>query len=339
MPQINSLLDRDFAIKFLSKKILAIYSDFAKVQDLKITPIKKNIWEGSYHVVIKFDFKLAKSSGEIKSLPIYCSAHSHEPRNVFYTNLKFLWQHGFADETLSIPRPLFYSRSFKAVFYRGVAGKNLFYYIRHRQFTEVEKIVAQAGAWFAKLHKIPTRGLRNSNSKNSRIKTVVPGQDFVLERIKQNYPDKLELFQELYKKFIETETDFFKTTKQRWLIHGDAHPENIIKMSDQKIAVIDFADMCLADYARDLGSFLQQLDHMMVIRSNIEVKYAVQAKAIFLQSYLEKSKINLDKKLQSRIDLYYAFAAFRTAIMYLLRHNPAPEKAEGLLEIVRKKIL
>jgi hypothetical protein len=33
-------------------------------------------------------------------------------------------------------------------------------------------------------------------------------------------------------------------------------------MSDKKIAVIDFTDICLSDFARDLGTFIQQLEFM-----------------------------------------------------------------------------
>jgi len=68
-----------------------------------------------------------------------------------------------------------------------------------------------------------------------------------------------------------------------------ALPENIIKMSKKKIAVIDFTDICLADFARDIGSFMQQLE-FMILRKVEKEGYAVKIKEMFKKEYFNLSK-------------------------------------------------
>ena len=94
------------------------------------------------------------------------------------------------------------------------------------------------------------------------METTVPGAKHWLSSIKERQGNYYEDVKNIFSILNEQEKKILKKTNRRWLIHGDAHPENVIKISENKIGVIDFTDMCLADFARDLGSFLQQLDYM-----------------------------------------------------------------------------
>jgi len=330
---IYQLFDEQFVSELFKDRVLPLYPDFIDIKKIKIRAPKKNIWETTYHVVISYETTFKTRDGKERRIPIYCSAHSEEPRKNVYDALSFLWESGFSKGYLSIPHPLFFDKKFNAVFYRGVRGRNLYQFIREKKISEVEKIIPKAAAWFAKLHQIPAGVAKNYNPENSRIKTVIPGSSHIIERIKEDYPEYKELYQKAYKFFIDKEELFLSQTKNRWLVHGDAHPENVIKMSEKKIGVIDFTDLCLADFARDIGAFLQQLNYM-IGRKIGDKSFLEETKQSFLENYLKFSKIKIDGPLQERIIIYYHWTALRTATYFLIKHNAEPGRARTLLKEV-----
>ena len=178
---------------------------------------------------------------------------------------------------------------------------------------------------------------KNFNRINSRIETVFPGVEHIFQRIEEKYPHYLNFTKNIYKKLIQTEKDFLSSTNQRWLVHGDAHPENVIKMSPRKIGVIDFTDLCLSDFARDLGSFTQQID-FMCMRKISNRKYVEKIKKIFLDNYFANSRIESSEEVQSRINNYYNWTAMRTATFFLIKSNPEPKRAVQLIKEVKKNI-
>jgi len=334
---INNLLDEQYVIKLFKKEVLPKYPSFSDIKKIEIITHKDHIWETTYHVVIEFKTEFFAKDGQTKILSIFCSAHSDEPRQNVYQALKYLWDNGFANDSLTTPHPLFYSDYFKATFYRGVQGNNLYHYIRKKNYSEIEKIIPKAAQWFAKLHKMPANKAQNFNPGNSRIKTVIPGKDYILNDIANQYPHYHETYKKIYKILIAKEEEFLASTPKRWLIHGDAHPENIIKMGERKLAVIDFTDICLADFARDLGCFLQQLEYMVMRKIN-DKKYTDKIKKIFLDNYLDNAKIELDKNLQTRIDTYYNWTAMRTATHHLIKDGAEPKRAVALIESVKDSL-
>lgn len=334
MNKAYKLFDKEFVLKILEKKVLSRYPDFKGVRSFTIRAYKDHIWEGdTYHVVVEYQTKFITKDNKIKTLPIFCSAHSDEPRKNVYDSLKFLWDNGFSQDYFTIPRPLFYSNYFKGTFYRGVEGYNLYQFIRTKDFSIIETIVPKAAEWLARLHGVDSGKARNFNKMNSRIETVVPGVEHILARIQEKYPDYHSCYKQIYGIIVNKEKDFLQNTKKIWLVHGDAHPENVIKMGNKKIAVIDFTDICLSDYVRDLGSFIQQLE-FMVMRKIKDQKYADKLKQIFLSSYFEKSKEELNKEVEDRISNYYNWTAIRTATHFLIKNKPEPERGYPLIDKV-----
>ncbi len=335
MNVITKLFDEHYVLSFFKKKVLSYYPDFTDIKKVKIIPIKKQTWKTSYHVVIRFDTYFIASNGKFSKIPIYCSAHSNEPRRNVYSVLKFLWRNHFSSGYLTTVRPLFYSSYFRAVFYRGVKGENLFYYIKKGTYEEMKQITKKAATWLVKLHKIPTYETINFNKQNSRIDTAIPGKKHILNMVDYFYPELDEFFRTAYECMVSQEKKFFQATKKRWVIHGDAHPENVIRISNNKLAFIDFNDFCLADFARDLGSFIQQLDYMIGVKVR-KKEYIQELKEIFLNSYLKYAKLTLDHELNQRINLYYNWTALRTATYFLLKYNLNKEKAEPLIKGVKE---
>jgi thiamine kinase-like enzyme len=337
MNKILPLFDKEFAKEFLIKNVLPLYPDFHAIKSLEIEAHKKNIWETTYHVIIEFKTVFINNDGGITILPIFCSAHSNEPRKNAYEGLKFLWEQGFGQSDLTVPHALFFSEEFNAFFYRGAEGENFYRFIRNKNYNEIEKIVPKAAAWFAKLHNLKTEKAINFNPQNSRIETVFPGIRHILFRIKEHYPQYAKIYEKIYNIVHNNEKEFLASTDERWYVHGDAHPENIIKMSENKIAVIDFTDLCLTDFARDLGSFLQQWEYMSS-RKIGDLAYTEKIKKLFLDSYFQTAKIKFDNKLEERINTYYNWTAMRTATYFLLKHGTEPERAKPLIDLVIKNL-
>ena len=335
MNKILQLLDEEFVFDYLSKKLLPLYSDFKKIKKIKIIQHKDNIWHETYHVVFEFRTSFLCKDGKIRTLPIFCSAHSDEPRKNVYDSLRFLWDNDFGKGYLSIPHPLFFSKYFNATFYRGVSGYDLYYYICNKEFGVIEDVVTKFAKWLLKLHNIKTE--KNLNPINSKIETVYPGIEHILKRIKNDYPKYGQVYKKVYGIINNNEKAFLSNSKDRWLIHGDAHPENVIKMSPKKIGVIDFTDLCLSDFARDLGSFTQQLDYM-IMRKIGDQTCAEKLKKIFLDNYFANSKEKYTEEVQARIKNYYNWTAMRTATFFLIKSGPEPNRAKPLIMEVEKNI-
>ncbi|MDP2708844.1 MAG: aminoglycoside phosphotransferase family protein [bacterium] len=330
MNKINSLLDQKFVLDFFMKEIQPKYPQYPIIKKISLNLVKNNIWTTTYHVVIEYKAVFSDTGGKRKTLPIYCTAHSDEPRLNSFEATTFLWQSGFNRGNLTMPRPLLYSPYFNAFFYQGLKGENLYHFIRHKNLSAVESITAKTAAWFAKLHRLPAERAKNFNPLNSRVETIIPGMAHALAKVKEFYPRYYEVCRQAYEIINRAEKNFFASTEKRWLIHGDAHPENIISISQNKIGVIDFTDICLADFARDLGAFTQQLEFMA--QNKIQnPAYVEKIKKLFLSEYLKNAKLDLDDSLKGRVANYYHWTALRTAIFFLLKDRPEPERAHGLL--------
>jgi aminoglycoside phosphotransferase (APT) family kinase protein len=334
---ILQLLDPEYVKKLFTEKLLPLAPDMVEIKHVLVEPVKKNIWNTTYHVVFRFITTFTKQTGGEETWQIYATAHSSEPRESVHEALNYLWQSNFSQGGLSVPRPLFYSPEFRAAFYRGVEGKLLYKSIKENNFAEIESGVAKTAAWFAKLHALPTKNVKNFNPHNSRIATVVPGREHILKKTGELYPEFLSIYERLYHLFTLREDSFLDTSERLWLVHGDAHPENVIMTADHKLVMVDFTDLCLSDFARDLGTFLQQLDYMAKHKTN-DLVYTEKIKKLFLNSYLEFAKVKMDESLEARINNYYYWTALRTASFFLFKHDAQPESARPLLTMICEKL-
>jgi thiamine kinase-like enzyme len=324
---ITKLLESEFVIKYLKKNIpeLADKYDFS---DLTVTQIKDVLRPKSYHIVLRFDSK------SIKNMPIFCSAHSHENRENAYKALSFMYDNGFKNTSIFLPKPLFYDNKFKAFFYQGVDGENLLYYIKKENF-DITSYLEQASTWLAQLHSIPVTSSENFNPKNSRIKTIVPGPKHFFNSIEKKFPEYLKTIKTHFNNLVEEEEKNLKSIDKLVMIHGDFHPENIIiNKTDGKVSAIDFTDMCLADWARDIGNFLQQLRFMA--SGKISSKEIEAYENFFLSDYMKKRSIKNNSEIEKRIKLYKSWAALRSAIYFLTKVDSEVDNAETVLKEVTK---
>lgn len=342
MNRIWYLFDEDYVLDFFRKKVLPYYPTFRTIERIKIIPHKRNVWEDTYHVVLEFKTYFRDHEDNVKSLSLFCSAHSSEPRKNVYSALKYLWRNGFGRSNLTVPRPLFYSDYFRGTFYRGVQGDNLYSYIKDNDHHKIRNTIPKTAQWFAKLHNLPLDkpGTYNFNKSNSRIRTAIPGKDKILRSIKNRYPEYHQFYKQAYAEFIKKEEDFLASTDKRYLIHGDAHPENVIKMSSTELAVIDYTDLCLSDFARDLGCFLQQWEFMCLRKMDTENSeeggFIQEMKDLFLNEYLNVASVEMTPELEERITNYYYWTMIRSATYLLIKSKPQPQQGRYLVERVKK---
>lgn len=336
MNKILSLFDEVFVVDYFSQKLLPLYPDLKEIVSVKIKPYKKMIWTKTYHVVISFDVQALTKNNEIENLFLVCSAHSNEPRENVFKVLTFLCQQGLGADWIDIPQPLFFSEEFRGVFYSGLKGENILKKVKLGDKEAFEKIKL-AGKLFAQLHSLPVSNISEFNPLSAKIETVVPGVPAILQEIssryKETYDEKLKF---LYDYFVSKEEGCCRDEKNLSLIHGDAHLENLIDTGPGRLGLIDFADFCISDFARDLGTFLQQLEHRLIrvgdgLRDTGKEK---EMKHIFLAEYLKCRGIPLDDNLKKRIKLYHDWTMLRTATYFLLKQDPEITRGEGLLEKV-----
>ncbi len=212
------------------------------------------------------------------------------------------------------------------------------HYIKEKDLANVEKIIIEAAELFAKLHALLAGAEANFNPINSRIRTVIPGTEMIFSEMTSRYGDKYcPDLRKIYDHFIRQEEKFFNSGAELKLIHGDAHPENIIKTAEDRIGIIDFTDLCLSDPARDLGAFLQQIEYKIVMKIGNH-EFADKMKKVFLNNYLIFSGLTLDADFQARIDLYYNWTAIRTSTYWFLKFGHNEERAEALLNTVKKNL-
>jgi aminoglycoside phosphotransferase len=334
MNKIRALFDVEFAKGLFQKEILPQYPEFFGVSRVEINPYKEMVWETTYHVVIGFKVYFLKKSGEEELVPVVCSAHSNEPRENVFNCLKYLWAEDFPNEHIDIPKPLFYSKHFNATFYRAVEGENLLYYIKKEDRETVEKMIVYSAQLFAHLHSLPAKPEANFNPINARIRTVVPGIEVIFREMSARYNNRHnEYLIKVYDYFMAEEEKFFNSGEPLSLIHGDAHQENIIHTSSNKIGLIDYTDFCLGDFARDLGTFIQQLEHKAVPKFGQE--YSDKLCVLFLDTYMEISGRKLDDDLRRRIKLYHHWTSVRTAIYWFLKFGRDEKRAEELLNKIK----
>jgi len=338
MNKMLQLRNPEFMRELFTREVLPHYPAFKSISRIEIKPYKDLVWDTTYHVVVGFTTYFLKASGEEDKIPIICSAHSDEPRQNVYEALKYLWAVGLPNDFIDIPDPIFYSDYFRGTFYRGLKGEDLLYYIKKKDWATVKKVVVATGKLFARFHALPAPLAANFNPLNARIKTVIPGTTKIFREMAARYNGQYKnILVAIYDYLIKEEEKFFALGGPLALIHGDAHPENILRTAEDRIGLIDFTDVCLGDAARDLGSFCQQLEYKIVTKAG-EKDYAPIMRKLFMDSYLAAAGLKLTPELEQRINLYYNWTAIRSAVFWFLKFGHNEERAKALLEQVQTNL-
>lgn len=329
-----SLLDQNSLITLFQKKISKKIIGHKKINYIAIRVFKQKIGKTSFfHIVARYTlyFKNKKA----KPLSVFCNANSKESRKGAFLALQHLWKNNLASNKLGLPQPLFYNQRLKAMFYLEATGENFYQYMVNPKtpFSQLKKIAGLTGIWLARLHSLPTKGVKNFNPIQSKIATVIPGPAHFLKLINKKhykYPSYYRQTKELFEKITELEKKLISKT-DKYIIHGDFHPENVVYDHRKDVlSVIDFTDCCLSHYMRDLGNFYQQLGYM--VKNTLPKTKIKQLQKIFINAYLKEGKIKFNAEDKKKFELYKAWTALRSAIFFLTITTFDRPRADALFE-------
>lgn len=332
---ILDLFDEKKVKALLEQNWLAKNSNIASIRSIKITPHKQYVWPESHHVVAEFYVTYFDTCGQKKRSLIFCLSHWKEDRKAVFEILQFLLGYQNKLGGYTTPTPLFYLEKYKALFYDGFFGKTIQDLIAQKLNQHIEKALPQVAKWLARLHAIKIPRNINFHKHHNTIATSIPGIEKIMRNIQDRRGEQFYNYDYLYQSFLELEKKY-RPNFTPCFVHGDAHPGNFIARAKNKIAVIDFTDFCVADGARDVGTFLEQLEFMMF--GNNSQKIVESYKNIFLNSYAQNAKIKIDQTFMERIELYRNWTALRTATFFLLKHDADIKSANAIIEKIIQKI-
>jgi 3',5'-nucleoside bisphosphate phosphatase len=335
------LLEKSFAEKILQTHLPKYVDGFKKLESVALDPYKRHLGVTSAVFVVEYKVKYIDKHGKRKNMDVFAGAHSDGTKKEAYKKTKFLYEHGFGQGRYRVTRPLFFLKEQMAFFYEASIGRSLFYFFTQDPKADLCPSLTLAAGWIKKLHRFdtgkykydwPTFKISDMTPKPSKFKVDFSNQDKKQGKIVIGLTDDM----------VELENKFRKRM-DKIIIYGDYHPENIIirHLESKTLEMIDFTDLAYGDPMMDLGTFLQQLDfmgHNFISREQIN-KY----KTFFISTYFKKSFEEIDIEYISRINLYQAWTALRTAIfLFYMKdvENPIAdllEDCQGYLAAVKEE--
>lgn len=335
---IKNLLNPSRGGAYLALRAPAFAQKYG-LKNITVTPLKqiitRTVGEGFHHVVIRYD---APSFGEY---PVFCTAYSKgknadddQSREHAFRALSFLARYGFKHSRQFLPKPLFFDRELKAFFYQGMDGKNLRAILKNPE-NNIAAHLEQTARWVADLHQTPVAGAQGI-LKDERIAAASPGLDFFKRVISERAPEQSAETMRLFRGLAAHEERLMKERAERWVIHGDLHPENVIvNQKTGQVSVTDFTDIALGDWAKDIGSFLAQLGFMSLGFRSAEQTATEQA--LFADAYAAAAGRTLDAEARERIALYRSWTALRNSIYFLTKKPMEKTEAKTALAQARQQ--
>lgn len=206
------------------------------------------------------------------------------------------------NEIVNSPRVLGKVNSF--LIFREYIKGNFFYELILRKkfnFLQILKYVKNASEILLALHNLKTQSLPKNFFKNLNLKIdkkfLIKIPSLLLPNIQYLKPKIEKNIKLLIKKMEEIDTQ-----NRICLIHGDYTPANLI-LEKGKMHLVDFDNLEVGNPGRDLGKFICHLEYWL--EKSFPPKEVKIATNLFLKSYLEQKKINLQPNLETNINLHY----------------------------------
>ncbi len=312
---LDYLLNQEYIIELFDRNFKKIYPNYIGIEKLQIHTIKKHLDDKFEHIVSSYSFLIIRSINNEKKylrLNIYCSAHSDGSRKKVMDIIKFITPFNISDQ-----KALFYDNKTQSMFYEGVRGQNLYYYIQHQ--VDVKKYIKEVAIKLANLHELKIDKKIKITKFKSNLWSLDPSNVLNSNKTLELKTSKNEIIKLL--KYIKIEFKRLKIeSHQNCFIHGDFHPENIIIQEDTKdINIIDFTDVRISDFTQDLGSFMQQFRFMSLrFYPGRKVEYY---QTIFLRNYFKTRNISINQDIKNRMLFFQAWLSLRSAVFFLHSNN------------------
>lgn len=322
---LDSLLNPEYIKELFNNNFKKIYPNYVGIEKLQISHIKKHLDDYFEHIVASYSFlivRLINNEKKYLRLNIYCSAHSDGSRKKVMEILKLINPYNISDQ-----KALFYDLPTQAMFYEGVRGQNLYYYIQHQ--VDIKKYIKEVAIALANLHKLKINTKFKISKFKSNLWSLDPSNVLGSDKLIELKNSKNEILKLL--KYIKIEFKRLKIEQhQNCFIHGDFHPENIIIQEDtKKINIIDFTDANISDFTQDLGSFMQQFRFMSLrFYPGRKVEYY---QTIFLRNYFKTRNIIINQDIKNRMLFFQAWLSLRSAVFFL-RSDNAEVKVNFLIQ-------
>ncbi|MBT6691703.1 aminoglycoside phosphotransferase family protein [Candidatus Parcubacteria bacterium] len=327
--RIAKLLDKSFAEEILRKHLPEHLDGFQELESVELEAHKKHLGATSAVFVVEYRVKYIDKQNEQQSIDIFAGAHSDGTKEEAYRKTKFLYEHGFGKGKYRVTKPLFFSKEQMAFFYEASIGRSLFHFFTQDPKADLGPSLTLAAGWIKKLHCFDTNKFK-FDWPTFKISGMTPKPSKFIADFMDQDETQGKLVKELTEEMNALENKF-RAKMGNIVIYGDYHPENIIvfDLNSKDLEMIDFTDLAYGDPMMDLGTFLQQLDfmgHNFISREQIN-----NYKTFFISAYFKKDFDKIDIEYISRINLYQAWTALRTAI-FLFYMNDAENPIDDLLQ-------
>jgi len=300
----NIIFDKDYVLVIL-EKYLPIKNG-GKISDLKI---EKTNLDKIHSFMAKY---LIKSTSSITELLAYGVIREEKTNLLIYESMKLANKNRITKQM-----PIYYDKHNDILFYLGVQGTELLQYIQENLAIN-DQLIKDIGKKLAMLHIIPIPVDFYVSEFKLVYSTIDPANIFSDKKTdeKWQFQDKIK---NLFTKIVVLK-DRLPSDKTICFSHGDFHPGNVIvERGNTTISIIDYSSVCLANYCLDLGIFLQQLQFMC--EKFIPQDEIMRFQKIFLESYFEKRKIEMDISIRNNIYLFQALSSLHVAVFLLSTDN------------------
>lgn len=315
---MNLLLKDSFLKELFTVILKRKFPQFYKIHRITIWPVKDSSRNNQRHLVIIYNIRFLDKAKQQRFTKIVTTAHSDGSRKQIYKYLKFVYKNLSNDYTAL--EPICYLEEFRALFYFGYEGQNMYSWILKEEYPLVFWGVKQLAPWLANFHNIKTYPGKLTTNKLT-LKTLDPTDILKKNALLNKKYNKILL--SFYKQIKKLEKKYFNNDlSHNCLSHGDLHPENILYNKEKKdFVIIDFSELKTAHFTYDLASFLAQLGAMCrgysIKNFHFDNKKIILLQKNFLQGYFKNSKRKYTKKTEKQILVYMTWLALRGAIYFL----------------------
>lgn len=313
--RLSKLNDADYMMKYFNKNKSIFELQGCEIISMDIEKFKNITGHKRVLIVNRYNLEIRRSQNNDK-VSIIANCHTNGSREFCFNAVQYLYSTGFNHGNYQVTKPYLYDSNIYTFFYKNSKGKELFHYIQQQDNSILINPIRHAAAWLVKLHSTPLP--KNRFIKQATYDQIDPSLNFFMPWIEKTIPEYSSKINNIYQTLIKKDKNNLKKLKNRTLVYGDYHPENIIIKSplSKYITMIDFTDLSIGDPTKDIGCFLQQFKFMS--RLFLEKDKIHELQKIFLYTYLNKKKHGTDKQFFSRINLYQAITAFRSMIYIFL---------------------
>lgn len=333
--EIKKLIEPDFVINLLSKRIKKYYPGVKKIDHLQIE-ILRNFLGKFKNLTLAYKLILNFRNYKKEKIILAKANRLYDNSKRWFKAAKILEKQGFKE----IPQILDYLPSFNAVLYKKVKGECLQDLLAQKQTKKILEVIPKTSFFLKKLHSLKIKKTLPIKNKEEEIKEY----RHWLFLIRKCSPKFLKRFKKIYFLLIRFEKEneeIFLHQKNYSLTHGDLHFGNII-LSDKKIKIVDFTDVHFYDPLDDVARFLTQNESMLdYYQPKNFLTLEKKIEDLFLKNYF-KREINKEEKIRIiffKIRNFLQMAAILSFITWPLRDKfLAVKKSLDLAERELKRL-